>query len=98
VAVGIRLLHDLVVHELLNLLLGEAMHQLAGLVRRLEVLAALAYFVDMHLNEISLVCRYNGLAQLLPLAYRTRTSSSTWSGSQPSRRSRYIRKACDPKP
>jgi hypothetical protein len=48
-AIGVWLLHDFVVHELLNLLLGEAVHQLAGLVCRLEVLAALAYFVDMHL-------------------------------------------------
>jgi hypothetical protein len=55
-AIGVWLLHDFVVHELLNLLLGEAMHQLAGLVGRLEVLAALAYFVDMHLIVVSLVC------------------------------------------
>jgi hypothetical protein len=77
-AVGIRLLHDLVVHELLELLLGEAMHQLASLVCRLEMLAALAYFVDMHLIVVSF-CRYNGLRRALPLGYRTRTGSSTWS-------------------
>jgi len=53
-AVGIWLLHDLVVHELLELLLGEAVHQLAGLVRCLEVLAVLAYFVDVHLREVSI--------------------------------------------
>ena len=49
-AVGVWLLHDLVVHELLELLLGEAVHQLASLVSCLEVLAVLAYFVDMHLK------------------------------------------------
>ena len=54
-AVGVWLLHDFVVHELLELLLGEAVHQLAGLVSRLEVLAVLAYFVDMHLIEVSVV-------------------------------------------
>jgi len=53
-AIGVWLLHDLVVHEFLELLLGEAVHQLAGLVRRLEVLAVLAYFVDMHLREVSI--------------------------------------------
>jgi len=52
-AVGVWLLHDLVVHELLELLLGEAVHQLARLVSCLEVLAVLAYFVDMHLIGIS---------------------------------------------
>lgn len=55
VAVGVRLLHDFVVHKLLELLLGEAVHQLAGLVRRLEVLAVLAYFVDVHLHAVSAI-------------------------------------------
>ena len=54
-AVGVWLLHDFVVHELLELLLGEAVHQLAGLVRRLEVLAALADFVDVHLRAVSAI-------------------------------------------
>lgn len=54
-AVGVWLLHDFVVHELLELPFGEAMHQLAGLVSRLEVLAVLAYFVDMHLAEVSII-------------------------------------------
>lgn len=49
-AVGVWFLHDLIVHELLELLLGEAVHQLASLVSCLEVLAVLAYFVDMHLK------------------------------------------------
>ena len=53
-AVGVWLLHDLVDHEFFELLLGEAMHQLASLVRRLEVLAVLAYFIDMHLLEVSI--------------------------------------------
>jgi hypothetical protein len=53
-AVGVWLLHDLVVHELLELLLGEAVHQLASLMCRLEVLAVLAYFVDVHLLEVSI--------------------------------------------
>lgn len=48
-AVRIWLLHDLVVHELFELFFGEAMHQFAGLMCRLKVLAALAYFVDVHL-------------------------------------------------
>ena len=52
-AVGVWLLHDFVVHELLELLLSEAVHQLASLMGCLEVLAVLAYFVDMHLIEIS---------------------------------------------
>jgi hypothetical protein len=52
-AVGVRLLHDLVVHELLELFFGEAMHQLAGLVCRLEMLATLSYFVDVHLIVVS---------------------------------------------
>lgn len=54
-AVGVWLLYDFVVHELLELLLSEAVHQLAGLVSRLEVLAVLAYFVDMHLLEVSIL-------------------------------------------
>lgn len=54
-AVGVRLLHDFVVYELLELLLGEAMHQLAGLMRRLEVLAVLAHFVDVDLHLVSVL-------------------------------------------
>jgi hypothetical protein len=50
-SVRVWLLHDLVVHELLELLLAEAMHQLARLVRRLEVLAVLAHFVDVYLRS-----------------------------------------------
>ena len=53
-AVGVWLLHDLVVHKLLELLLGEAVHQLASLMGCLEVLAVLAHFVDMYLIEISI--------------------------------------------
>jgi hypothetical protein len=50
-SVRVWLLHDLVVHEFFELLLGEAMHQLARLVRRLEGLAVLAYFVDVNLHS-----------------------------------------------
>ena len=53
-AIRVWLLHDLVVHELLKLLLGEAVHQLAGLVSCLEVLTIFAYFVNMHLREVSI--------------------------------------------
>jgi len=49
-SVRVWLLHDLVVHELFELLLGEAMHQFARLVCRLKVLAVLAHFVDMDLQ------------------------------------------------
>lgn len=52
-AVGVWLFHDFFIHELLELLLGEAVHQLAGLVSCLEVLAVLAHFVDMNLREVS---------------------------------------------
>jgi hypothetical protein len=64
-AVGVWLLHDLVVHELLELLLGEAVHQLASLMCRLEVLAALAYFVDMHLVVVSRRCLLQQNARML---------------------------------
>ena len=37
-----------------RLLLGEAVHQLAGLVSCFEMLAVLAYFIDMHLLEVSI--------------------------------------------
>jgi hypothetical protein len=50
-SIRIWLLHDLVVHELFELLLSEAMHQLARLVRRLKVLAVLAHFVDVYLHS-----------------------------------------------
>ena len=53
-AVRVWFLHDLVVHDLFELLLGEAVHQLAGLVSCFEMLAVLAYFIDMHLLEVSI--------------------------------------------
>ena len=54
-AVGVWLLHDLVVHEFLELFFGEAMHQLARLVSCFEVLAALADFIHMHLREVNII-------------------------------------------
>lgn len=54
-AVGVGLFHDLVVHELLELLLGEAVHQLASLVCCFEMMAVLAYFVDVYLRMVSIV-------------------------------------------
>lgn len=53
--VRVGLLHNLLVHELLQLLLGKTMHQFACLVGRLEVLAVLAHFVDMHLFLLAVV-------------------------------------------
>jgi hypothetical protein len=49
-SVRVWFFHDLVVHELFELLLGEAMHQFARLMCRLEVLAVLAHFVDVYLH------------------------------------------------
>lgn len=55
-AVGVGLLHDLVVHELLELLLSETVHQLAGCMGGLKVLAILAHFVDVYLVGLAWIC------------------------------------------